>query len=135
MAEARELARKRLGEMATMPFDELLQLIDHPVDSEAIGPSGKRYRSKTFAFWDMEPHESDLYARVQVRGQGLRRYQRYYGVETRSPENEFRPYEEDRDGVSSSWTENFAWAAFGLLLLALAVPWFVGVGYLISKII
>jgi len=36
---------------------------------------------KTYAFWDMEPEESELYVRVKVTGKGLRFFQRYYGLD------------------------------------------------------
>jgi hypothetical protein len=122
-----------MRELAAMPFDGLVELIDHPVERDIEDSSGRKYRSKAYAFWDMEPEESDLYARVHVRGRGLRRYQRYTGTETRYPGD---PDADDREvgEVFPSWHETFAWVGCGILALILIVPWFLGIAYLISRI-
>lgn len=115
-----------------MPFDALVELIDRPVETNIKDSSGRRYRSKTYAFWDMEPDESELYARVETRGRGLRRYQRYVGVETRLPGDAGL---DDEEGVEvfPAWHETLAWTGCGLFVLALIVPWILGLRYLISR--
>jgi hypothetical protein len=134
MAEARELTEKRMREIAAMPFDALVGFIDDPVETETTGPSGRPYRVKTYAFWDMEPEESDLYVRVKVTGRGLRLFQRYLGVDVRGPEDDFKgsSIEESVD-VSATWTESLAFAILGLVVIALITSWVVGVAYLISR--
>lgn len=118
-----------------MPFDQLLQLIEEPVETVLAGESGRRYRAKTYAFWDMDPHESELYTRVQVSGRGLYRYQRYYGVHIRMPDGESAEEPIDAGGVSSAWTENLAWTGLAIVVIALIAPWFVGVAYLLSTVL
>jgi hypothetical protein len=130
MPEARELTEKRMREIAAMPFDVLVRFIDDPVQAEVAGPSGAPYRMKTYAFWDMEPEESELFVRVKVTGRRLRLFQRYYGLETRGPDRDFASAPGESVYVSSTWTEVVAWILFSLFVVALIIPWFVGVIYL-----
>ncbi len=90
---------------------------------------------KTHAFWDMEPEESDLHVRVKVTGRGLRVFQRYVGTEVRGPENEFNSSADESGHVTTTWTESFAKAILGLLGIALILPWFIGVAYLVSRLL
>jgi hypothetical protein len=121
MPEARELAEAQMREIARMPFEEVLRLVEHPVVKEVSGPLGRRHRSKTYAFWDAEPHESDLYIRTKITGRGLRSFQRYYGGDTRGPENDFASSAEaDSElAVSATWTEIAAWILFAVAIAAL----------------
>jgi hypothetical protein len=121
VTEARQLAEERMREISAMSLDDLLRFEDGPVDAEITGPSGRAYRVKIYAFWDMEPYESVLYVRVKVAGMGLRGYQRYFGVETRDPDY-FEPEPEAELRVSPTWTEIVAWVIFALVLLALSAP-------------
>lgn len=131
-SEARQLVDERMREISAMPLDVLVDLIEHPVEVDVEGPSGRSYRSKTYAFWDMESYESELFVRVEIRGRGLRSYQRYVGVETRQPDDSNADPPEDVH-VHSAWGENLAWATCGLLVLALLVPWLLGIRYLLSR--
>lgn len=121
-----------MRELSAMPLDDLVDLIDRPVETDIKDSSGRRYRSKTYAFWDMEPEESELYARVEVKGRGLRSYQRYMGVETRLPDD---PDGEDEKvtEVFPAWHETLAWTGCGLLVLAFIAPWVLGIRYLIAR--
>jgi hypothetical protein len=131
MSEARQLAEKRTAEITAMPADALIRLVEHPVETEITGPSGRSYRSKTYAFWDTEPYVSDLFVRVKVTGRGLRSCQRYYGVETRGPENEFDPGVSKQADVSPTWTEIAAWVIFALVIVTIPI----GIGYLVSRLL
>lgn len=132
MPEAKRVAEERMREIAAMPFDDLLRFVDKPLDLQVKGASGSTYRSKTYSFWDMEPNDSDLLTRVEVTGQGLRRYQRYFGIEAREPGAGSETGDPD---VSSTWTETFGCLTLAFFALILLLPWFVGVVYLISRIL
>lgn len=131
MSEARRLTEEKMRAVSAMPLGALVELIEHPDVVDFNGPSGRRYRSKTYAFWDMEPEESELFVRTELRGRGLRSYQRYVGVETREP-NDSNGGTGEGD-VSSAWVENAAWTSCGLLVLAVLIPWILGIRYLISR--
>lgn len=119
MSEAKELTENRIRKLATLPVEELLRYEEQPVKEQVTGPSGKSYRSHTYAFWDMEPDDSLLFVRVDMRGRGLRWWQRYSGVYLYDPEP--APDEPiETPSVSSTWSENFACA--GLALVVLAIP-------------
>jgi hypothetical protein len=133
MSEAKRLTEDSLREVVAMPFTDLVGLIEHPVEADVMGLSGRKYRVRTYSFWDMDPYESELFTRVQVTGRGLRRYQRYFGIDTRLP-NEASQLDTDLT-VSSSWTETGAWLALAFVVLLLVAPWFVGVAYLISRVL
>jgi hypothetical protein len=132
--EAKRLAEERLRGVAAMSFEDLLRLIDHPVDTKATGPSGRAYRLRIESFWDMEPDDSELYTHVRVDGLGLRRYQRYLGVETREPGEDALAVPEVPE-ISSAWVNTAGCLIFVVIALLLIAPWFVGVAYLISKVI
>ncbi|MDQ2631887.1 MAG: hypothetical protein M3Y75_13075 [Actinomycetota bacterium] len=119
MSEARELTEERIQKLAALPVEELLRYEEQPVKERLIGPSGKAYRSHAYAFWDMEPDDSSLIVRVDLRGRGLRWWRRYHGVYLYDPEPgpDEPPYEPD---VSSTWTENCA--CLGLALIVLGLP-------------
>ncbi|MGB7685712.1 MAG: hypothetical protein WBL45_07995 [Solirubrobacterales bacterium] len=117
-----------------MPFDSLLDLVENPVETDIAVPSGQKYRSKTYAFWDMDPHDSDLFARVEVTGRGLRRHQSYFGVEVRGPEDDFAPGPAAYSEVSSTWTEKLGLAVVLLIVAVFTVPWVVGIGFLLSRV-
>lgn len=117
-----------------MPFDALLRLEEAPVEEEVAGESGRSYRMKVCSFWDMEPYESELYTRVGLAGRGWRAHQRYHGVETRSPEDDFAPRPEADVWAGSNWTEIAAWTILLLVLLAIVAVFVAGVVFLVSLI-
>jgi hypothetical protein len=119
MSEARELTERRIQELAALSLEELLRYEGQPVKERITGPSGRSYRSHTYVFWDMEPHESELIARVDLRGTGLRWWQRYNGVHTRLPGDDSDPHPTEPPEASSTWTENFACLTLALVVLGL----------------
>lgn len=121
-----------MRELSAMPLDALAELVERPVETTVKDSSGRKYRAKTYAFWDMEPGESEICARVEVRGRGLRSYQRYTGIETRLP-GERDADTEDAAEVFSAWRETAAWTGCGLFVLAFLVPWVLGIRYLITR--
>jgi hypothetical protein len=133
MSEARWLAEERMREVSAMPLDALVELIEHPAEAEVSGRSGGAFRVRTYAFWDMEPYESDLIVRADVRGRGLRALDRYHGIDLRGPDTDFTPSEEYVD-ISSTWSENLAWAIFVVVLGALLAPILFGVRYVASRL-
>jgi hypothetical protein len=119
VSEAKELTEDRIQRLAALPVEELLRYEEQPVKEQVTGPSGRSYRSHTYAFWDMEPDDSFLFVRVDMRGRGLRWWQRYSGVYLYDPEPV--PHEPTLEPkVSSTWTENFA--CLGLAVVALGLP-------------
>lgn len=133
VSEARDLTRDWTRELAGTPLPDVVRLVEAPVARKLTGPSGRAYRGKGYAFWDMEPYESDLYVRTKVTGRGLRFFERYYGVDVRSPERDFASFGAEPD-VSATWTENLTWALFGLIGLA-AIGVLVGLGLLLLEIV
>lgn len=119
--EAKRLAEDRLREVAAMPFGDLLRYVGHPVDTEVSGPSERAYRLRIESFWDMEPDDSELYTHVRVNGLGLRRYQRYVGLETRAPGEDALPEPEDL-GVSSAWADTGSCLIVLVVALLLLIP-------------
>lgn len=120
MSEARELTEERIQELAALPLEEVVRYEDHPVQERVTGPSGRSYRVHTYAFWDMEPYDSYLYVRVDLRGCGLGWWRRYDGLDLRLAEDD-----PDRDSlgvpsVSSTWTQNFT--CLTLVLIVLGLP-------------
>lgn len=73
--------------------------------------------------------------RVKVAGRGLRSYQRYYGVETRGPENGFDSGASEQVNVSPTWTEIVAWVIFALVIVTIPISLLLGIGYLISRLL
>jgi hypothetical protein len=132
--EAKRLAEEHLREVTAMPFSDLLDLIDRPVETEVTGLSGRAYKLRIESFWDMEPDDSELYTHVRVNGLGLRRYQRYLGVEVRDPGADAPP-EPETLGVSSAWANTAGCLVLAVIALLLVAPWLVGVTYLISRAI
>lgn len=122
-----------MRDISTMPLDELVELIEHPDEREMAGRSGGAFRVRAYAFWDMEPYESDLITRVDVRGRGLQSLQRYHGVDVRGPDADFAAFEDGYD-VSSTWAENAAFAILLLVVGALLAPVFLGARYLASRL-
>ena len=119
MSEARELTEDRIQELAALPLEELLRYEEQPVKERITGPSGRSYLSHAHAFWDMEPDDSYLIVRVDMRGCGLRWWQRYNGVYLYDPEPapDEPAYEPE---VSSTWSENCA--CLTLLVIVVGLP-------------
>jgi hypothetical protein len=120
VSEARELTEERIQKLADLPLEEVLRFEEHPVQEQITGPSGRSYRVDTYAFWDMEPYDSYLYVRVDLRGRGLHRWQRYDGLHLRLADED--PDEDSIGGptVSSAWTQNFT--CLTLVLIVLGLP-------------
>jgi hypothetical protein len=119
MSEARELAKDRIQGLAALPVEELLRYEEQPVKEQITAPSGRTYLSHTYAFWDMEPDDSYLIVRVDMRGRGMRWWQRYHGTYWYDPEP--APDEPAYEpAVSSTWSENCA--CLGLALIVLGLP-------------
>lgn len=121
-----------MREISVMSLDALVELIEHPIERRIAGRSGGTFRARTYAFWDGESYESDLITRVDVRGLGLQSFQRYHGVDVRGPDS--AAFEGCGD-VSSTWTENFAFAILAVFVGALLAPIFLGARYLFSRIL
>ncbi|HEV2728299.1 MAG TPA: hypothetical protein VGV34_08395 [Solirubrobacterales bacterium] len=119
MSEARELTEDRIRKLAALPLQDLLRYEEHPVREQVTGSSGRSYRIHTYAFWDMDPGQSDLFVRVDLRGTGLRRWQRYHGIQLRWPEENAGAESPDPPKVSSTWTENCACLTLALIVLGL----------------
>jgi hypothetical protein len=120
MPIARRLTEQRMRELAGAPVESLAELTAAPVEAEITTDDGAKYRMKTYAFWDDEPWQSDLYVRVKTTGKGLRFFERYSGVETRDPDKNVQPWEGDgvEPDVRPTWVEVLAWAGCLASLLA-----------------
>lgn len=97
MPEGKKLAEDRTREIEAMSLDELIRFVDDPVTTDLTGSSGRTYRCRMFAFWDMEPWQSELMVEVTVKGRGRAFLQRYAGIDVRMPDEgaEDRPAEHD----------------------------------------
>lgn len=131
MSETKELTEDRIQKLAALPVEELLRYEEQPVKEQVTGPSGKSYRSHTYAFWDMEPDDSYLIVRVDLRGRGLRWWQRYNGVYLYDPEPATEDPGEEPE-VSSTWAENFACAGLAVIVLGLPLSLLYGVRKLLG---
>jgi hypothetical protein len=80
--DAFALIRPRIDRWTSASWEELDRLEGGgEVEEEAVAPSGKRYRVRTYAFWDMEPWESGMYVIVKVYGRsGWRKRWPYKGA-------------------------------------------------------
>lgn len=80
--DPRQLARAKAKEIAGLSWEELDaygKLVE-----DVMSPTGRRFRVKSHAFWDMEAWESGMY--VIVRVYPTPRWRRFWGysaVETR----------------------------------------------------
>jgi hypothetical protein len=120
VSEARELAEKRIQELAALPLEEVLRYEEQPVKERITGPSGRSYSSHTYAFSDTDPVESSLMTRVDVRGTGLHWWQRYHGTHLRWIGAEYEDDPPEEPEVSSTWSENCA--CLTLVLIVLGLP-------------
>lgn len=83
--EATRLARAKLRELESLSWDELDAYVERV--EETPSESGRRFRVKSYTFWDMEPWESDMYVKVKVYApRGLRRLWPYTVVGGRGGE-------------------------------------------------
>jgi len=85
--DPRELARVRAKEIAGLSWEEL-DAYGKRVQ-EVVTATGRRFRVKSIAFWDMEEWESGMY--VIVRVYPIQRWRRFWGysaVETRGGEDD-----------------------------------------------
>ena len=68
-ADAKALIEPRIERWKHASWEELDRLESiSGIEEEALAPSGKPYRVRTHAFWDMEPWQSGMYVRVDVYG-------------------------------------------------------------------
>ncbi|MGH3691573.1 MAG: hypothetical protein ACRDT7_15585 [Microbacterium sp.] len=123
-----------MREIAATPTDALVRLIDEPVELVVTGSAGHLYRSKTYSFWDTEPWQSELFIRTKITGRGIRGFQRYYGVEVRSPETRFSR-EPGEVEVRPTWTEVLAWVCVAAFTVALSAALLVGALYVVSLVL
>ena len=83
-SEARALIEQRLRHYQDADWIELNEIILTPKIEELTTASGRRYRVKSRAWFDMEAWESGLYVDVYVYAErGLRRRWPYKGVTER----------------------------------------------------
>lgn len=139
MPEARKLAEDRLREIEAMSFEEVLRFVDEPVSTDLVGPSGRVYRCKTHAFWDMEPEDSELFVETTVKGRGVAFLQRYQGTDVRMPDgqDEQAPEGEDEVGPHVMPTYQIALAKMGCLatVVATLVALVGGFAYAMSRLL
>jgi hypothetical protein len=54
-AEAKSLLDRYISDYVRRPYEQLEQMIDHPVAVSVEGPSGTRYNLEVEVFWDDTP--------------------------------------------------------------------------------
>jgi len=80
--DPRRLAHAKAKEIARLSWEELDAYGERA--EELITASGRRFRVKSLAFWDLEEWASAMYVVVKVYpSRGLRRFWGYSAVETR----------------------------------------------------
>lgn len=87
--EPHRLASATAKEIAGLSWEELDAFGERVED--VVSATGRSYRVKSIAFWDMEEWESGMYVIVTVKptsGPGWRRWRRYRAVETRGGEDD-----------------------------------------------
>jgi hypothetical protein len=134
MHEAKALAVERLRELEGMPFDELRRFVDEPLTADLIGPSGSVYRCRTYAFWDMDPEDSELMVEVTVKGRGLAFLRRYRGVEVRTPDEGAEDRPDNDPDVTSTYVVALTQAGCLAGALGVLVGLVGGFAYAVSRV-
>ena len=84
--EGRGLADRKLAELSALSWEEL-DRYQARAETVTLG-SGRRFRVKSMAYWDMDPWQSDMQISVKVySARGWRRYWPYKARTIRPGEN------------------------------------------------
>ena len=134
-SEARTLIADEIERISGKSLDEIRRYLDTPEERRVRGESGREYRL-TVGGWEDPDDEETVVAEVKLHGVGLRRLFRLKG-QVVQPYHE-PPGPDERPDTGTAVTTRTQDLLTGLLAFAVVVvligPWFVGVGFLISRL-